>query len=440
MNPGLRVATAFLGVALCGLSVGLNFQLYTSLVGSSNVEKFSYQYIGIALDFSKVVCLLLAMYLWFSISSGRAVLLGVVCFIFYVILSCISLSAGWGFGLKSTANGENERLQGSMAMQSLQSQVSNAESKASEYAQFAHIDKAAIVSKLSTLKAELKGLQGDLRQCPRNFLTHCIRPTRAKIDAKQVEITPLQNQLNGYTQYTGAVTHKTALFNDMGSLDSSSMASVIHPLFVATGDLFNVSPREAKQGLLLISFIVLEMLGSLFFAVGLMFGNGTSYAPVMAQSNPMGFTPQPANARANSANKPSFGFIDTNNQPVDLTGLNRKNGNDAEDTILSKSTISAMDTDKPILSKSTISPQRKRTRGTPDSNTSGAASKRYAHVKSLVKNGTLNPTIYALTKVDFGGVKISRPVAIEYQKAMLAEGVIQNSKSRNGKPSFVVSV
>ena len=130
MSSGLRVATVFIGIALCALSIMLNFQLYTSLVGSSNIEKFSYQYIGIALDFSKVICLLLAMYLWFGVGNGKAIMLGVFCFIFYVVLSGISLSAGWGFGLKATQNGENERLQSSIAMQSLQAQVATAESKA----------------------------------------------------------------------------------------------------------------------------------------------------------------------------------------------------------------------------------------------------------------------------------------------------------------------
>jgi len=276
MSSGLRVATAFLGIALCALSIMLNFQLYTSLVGSSNLEKFSYQYLGVLLDFSKVVCLLLAVYLWFGVGNSKAIMLGVFCFIFYVILSGISLSAGWGFGLKATQNGENERLQGSVAMQSIQGQVASAESKAEQYSQYANINSGALQSKLAVLESELKGLQADLAQCPRNYLTHCIRPTRAKIEAKQSEILPIKQQLEGYTAYQGAMAHKTQLFSDMSNLDSSAIQTeIVHPLFIAVGDLFSVEPRQAKQGLLLVSFIVLELLGSLFFAIGIMF-NGSS--------------------------------------------------------------------------------------------------------------------------------------------------------------------
>jgi len=270
MSSGLRVATVFIGIALCALSIMLNFQLYTSLVGSSNIEKFSYQYIGIALDFSKVVCLLLAVYLWFAVSTAKSITLGVFCFVFYVVLSGISLSAGWGFGLKATANGEAERLKSSMTMQSLQAQAAATDSKAHKLHVYASIDSITLESKMSLLTSELKDLQRDLAACPRNYYTKCINPKKAQIADKQAEIQPLKAQLDGFNAYQGAMAHKNQLYANMSNLDSSALQTeVMHPLFIATGNLFNVTAQEAKQGLLLVSFVALELLGSLFFAVGL---------------------------------------------------------------------------------------------------------------------------------------------------------------------------
>jgi len=435
MSSGLRVATAFLGIALCALSIMLNFQLYTSLVGSSNLEKFSYQYIGVALDFSKVVCLLLAVYLWFGVGNSKSIMLGVFCFIFYVILSGISLSAGWGFGLKATQNGENERLQGSMAMQSIQGQVASAESKAEQYSQYANINSGALQSKLAVLEGELKGLQGDLAQCPRNWLTKCVRPTRAKIEAKQAEIMPIKQQLEGYTAYQGAMAHKTQLFSDMSNLDSSALQTeIVHPLFIAVGDLFDVDPRQAKQGLLLVSFIVLELLGSLFFAIGMMFKGGSNgsqlstdfSAPSIAyvakktvdKGNPYQVTNRFKNSELGSLNS---GFDSPLNETLNRVKTPR---NDNEFEV--KTPIS----DPPVKNRS------HRAKGTPDTDTKGQANKRYEHVKKLVKSGQLKPSLYALTRLKYGGVSISKDVAKSYQQAMLAEGIIVQTAARNGKMTF----
>ena len=156
MSAGLRVATTLIGIALCALSIMLNFQLYTSLTGSSNLEKFSYQYIGVAFDFAKVTCLLLAVYFWFKAPGAKSILVGSFCFIFYVVLSGISLSSGWGFGLNATKHGEDERLAGSYTMKAFEGQIEEGKNKASQFAAFANVDSAALENKQGAILVDIE--------------------------------------------------------------------------------------------------------------------------------------------------------------------------------------------------------------------------------------------------------------------------------------------
>jgi len=409
MSSGLRVATVFIGIALCALSIMLNFQLYTSLVGSSNIEKFSYQYIGIALDFSKVICLLLAMYLWFGVGNGKAIMLGVFCFIFYVVLSGISLSAGWGFGLKATANGEAERLKGSMAMQSLQAQVTAAESKADKFSGYSTVDSTTLESKMSLLTSELKDLQRDLAACPKNYYTKCINPKKAQIAEKQAEIQPLKAQLDGYNAYSGAMAHKNQLYANISNLDSSALQTeIMHPLFIATGNLFNVSPQEAKQGLLLVSFIALELLGSLFFAVGIMF-NGQS-------ENPTAYGHSPA---------PSMSYMPESNSKPTLGKPFKK----VEDrAVLS----TEEEPDQAVLKKS-IKPRA-------DSDIEGVNSQRFQAVKQAILQGTIKPTLQGIRSFQYGDVKCNKTVAKKYQAELLKLGVIKPKALNNGRTTYQLTI
>jgi len=432
MSSGLRVATVFIGIALCALSIMLNFQLYTSLVGSSNIEKFSYQYIGIALDFSKVICLLLAMYLWFGVGNGKAIMLGVFCFIFYVVLSGISLSAGWGFGLKATANGEAERLKSSMAMQSLQAQVATAESNAHKLHVYAGIDSTTLESKMSLLTSELKDLQRDLAACPRNYYTKCINPKKAQIADKQAEIQPLKVQLDGYNAYQGAMSHKNQLYANMSNLDSGALQTeIMHPLFIATGNLFNVTAQEAKQGLLLVSFIALELLGSLFFAVGIMF-NGQSENPTAYGHSPapaMGFVPQ-------SNSKPTLGKPFKKALPKDQPDQVIPSSKGVPDQVV-LSSKEEPDRVVPTLKKASKQEAiKKPIKPRADSDVEGVNSQRFQAVKQAILEGKIKPTLKGIRSFQYGDVRCNISVAKKYQAELLKQGLIQPRTLNNGRTTY----
>jgi len=434
MNTGLRVMVSALGIALCLLSVFLNFQLYTSLVGSSNIEKFSYQYIGVALDFSKIVCLLLAVFLWFR--AGRMVF-GTLCFIFYVILSGISLSAGWGFSLKATQNGENERLKNSFAYTTAQSQIKAIDTRASEYSGFAAIDVQSIKSRVASLESEIATLQSDLAKCPRNYFTACINPKKQAISEKQALLAPLNKQLNGYNAYQGALQQKSDILATLSSADSKAFQNeIVHPLFVATGNLFNVDPEQAKQVLLLVSFVTIELLGSLFFAIGLMFsggGNAISDMPFSA--------PQTAYMPSKGIGKPNPYELQNQLKNRNTARLNenlneRLNGAESPRSENVDEVKTPRSIDRSNAVKQPVNAHKARSKGSADTLTSGQGSKRYEHVKQLVNTGQIKPSLYALTKVKYASVTLSKDVAREYQKAMLAEGIIEQTPARNGKLTY----
>lgn len=63
MSKGLRISLIGMGLFFILLGIFLNFQLYTSLAGDSSLYKYSYGAIGIGLDVSKVICLILGAFL-----------------------------------------------------------------------------------------------------------------------------------------------------------------------------------------------------------------------------------------------------------------------------------------------------------------------------------------------------------------------------------------
>jgi len=441
MSTNLRVFTAVMGIALCALSILLNWQLYTSLVGSSNLEKASYQFIGIALDVSKILCLLLAVYLW---TTADKIILGTLCFIAYIVLSCISLSAGFGFSLKATQSGENERLLSSFAYQNAQNQIAIADSKIAENSHYASIDVNSIQSKASAIERDIAGLETTLSNCPANYITHCIKPTRAKIEAKQRELEPLQVQLSGYNAYHGVMQNKADLMASLGNMSGDSVhTQVIHPLFIAIGELFSVTPNKAKQILLLVSFVALELLGSLFFAIGLSLGNNayamptyeSQYANLSNNQNRMMndlsseillLKSQISASKQSHLESPDQVTLDKGEaghfDSAELgTGDNLKLGHAGQD------------------SDKEVSPdQRTLLKAKPraDNDVSGVNSKRFNAIKKAIQNGKIKPTIASIKAFEYGGVKCNENVAKKFATELEKQGIIERYTLNNGKQSY----
>ena len=80
-------------------------------------------------------------------------------------------------------------------------------------------------------------------------------------------------------------------------------------------------------------------------------------------------------------------------------------------------------------------PPRKRTKGAGDTDTTGKHSTRFKAYCNAVKQGLVNPTIYALVRYPINGKKIGSSTAVEFLQAMEKAGLIERF-SVNGKTSY----
>jgi len=422
MSAGLRVATTLIGIALCALSIMLNFQLYSSLTGSSNLEKFSYQYIGVAFDLAKITCLLLAVYFWFRAPGAKAILVGSFCFIFYVVLSAISLSAGWGFGLNATKHGEDERLAGSYTMRAFEGQIEEGKAKASKFAAYSKIDSAALNMKRDQLTLEMDTLKHKLSRCPRNWMTKCINPANAEIKAVRQQLVDISANLHGQAAYQAGLSEQNTAAMQIGNLDGSQMGTaVFHPLFIAMGDLFLVTPRQAKQTLLLVSFVVLELLGSLFFTIGLVTGSsgldgGGHYREHFdGQSSSSSSRGKKYRSRSSSGNPitaKSEQAIVASDQTVPSSKLENEESEQA--VVMS---------DQPVLPRA-------------DSDVEGENATRFEAIKTAILSHQIKPTLAGIQSFKHGGIGCNRIVAKRFQHGLENENLIEPYKLNNGKVSY----
>jgi len=263
-----------MGLFFICLGIFLNFQLYTSLAGDSTLYKTSYGLIGIGLDVSKVLCLTLGVFL-IAHGATSAITAGIISLAFWLVLSAISLSAGFGFSLVVAQNYENTALMNSSQLQSAKASVESAQAKLDSASQYASADIATLTTRKEALENALTTLERTLDGCPANYFSKCINPTKAKIASVKSELAPILTQLSGYQSYQSALTHKEAMTKQLASLDISSVntASYMHPLFIGLAEIFDTDANTAKYRLLLVTFTSIEWLGTLFFAIGALFTN-----------------------------------------------------------------------------------------------------------------------------------------------------------------------
>ncbi len=301
MSRGLRISLIGMGLFFILLGIFLNFQLYTSLAGGSSLHKYSYGIIGIGLDVSKVICLILGVFL---LRQATSVLLiaGFISIAFYLVLSLISWAASWGFTLVVTQHYETQTFQKNTQVQAMQVSVDEATAEVQRLSQYA--DSAAAIqaqSKLNELQAQLDALwtspaRNSLGQrtgqnvrsqiggtCPGTSWyqkKYCVQ-----IQALESQVTSHQTIIDSHATYLAAVKHKNAMIKESGQMDlvGVNQNSYMHPLFVGMGTVLDTSPQLVKYRLLLLTSAMIELLGSLFFVIGIIIqGQAYTVADIVA--------------------------------------------------------------------------------------------------------------------------------------------------------------
>ncbi|WP_141698867.1 hypothetical protein [Candidatus Marithrix sp. Canyon 246] len=274
----------------------MNFQLYTSLAGNGALYQYSYGIIGIGLDVSKIICLILGAYL---IKQGDStfIIAGFVSLAFYIILSLISWAAGWGFTLIVTQNYETKAFQQNSQIRALAAGVDDANNEVKRLSQ--HADESVVhqaQSKIDAIELEVNMLWDTVAvnsigqrtgktvrsqlggRCPGETWYH--KKYCSEILAAKARIKPYQQIIDNHAAYLSAVKHKNNMVQGLGNPEFGGINpnSYMHPLFIGMGTLLNTSAPIVKYRLLLLTSAMIELLGGLFFVIGLILEGKQSYS------------------------------------------------------------------------------------------------------------------------------------------------------------------
>jgi len=273
MSIGLRIGLTLIGFLFIILGIALNQIFYYSLAGDATLYQFAYSAIGIGLDVSKVLALMLAAAL---IATGIAlmVIAGAIAFALYLFLASISLTAGWGFSLVVAENYETTKQQSSAQYQLAQSNLETAIATANNLAQYSTLNLANLESQAQVeLSKSVQNSSGKNAGTLATRTTDCTNTTTYYYRYCD-KYNQLQAQIEQAKQYQTALAAKQAAQTDMATIDSSGIAtSVLHPVFIGMSKLgiLGDTPEMAKYRFLFISFSLIEFIGAFFFALGVMF-------------------------------------------------------------------------------------------------------------------------------------------------------------------------
>ncbi len=249
-------------VAVCLVITGIWFNAtFYSEVGQGS-SAFGYAFMGILLDLTKII--VLGAFVKFSIDTERYLTEIILCISTWSVLSLLSLAAAYGFLSQVNEKYESEKLKASAVYAQHESAIKNATQEVQRLAQHSGINAPIVQAKIDQFRIELSGLETKLAECPKNYFTHCINPTQAKINAIETQLTTLRSQIMGFNSYQRAMAQKKVALDEFAALDGVGTAQY-HPLFVNVGGLTNAEPRSIKSAFILLTSLVVELLGSILF-------------------------------------------------------------------------------------------------------------------------------------------------------------------------------
>jgi len=278
MNIALRAGLTITGLIFIILGMSLNQIFYYSLASDVTVYQFAYSAIGIGLDASKVLALLLTAAF---ISSGIAlmVITGFFTFTLYLSLAAISLIAGWGFSLVVAENYEASKMQASAQYQLALSNQEMANDKLNQLAQHATLNLTELENAAQTeLSKQVQNSSGANAGTLAQRTSNCTN-TSTYYYRYCTPYNELQAKIQNAQAYQAAINAKQLATQEMANIDANGLAtSTVHPVFIgmASMGILGNTPELAKYRFTFISFTLIEIIGAFFFAIGVMFKNRAS--------------------------------------------------------------------------------------------------------------------------------------------------------------------
>ena len=276
MTKGLRISLILMGIFFILLSIVLNQIFYNSLAGDNAVYQYAYSSIGIGLDVSKVLILILGVFL---IAHGGLmhVIAGGVSIVIYAGLFILSLIAGWGFSLVVADNYENNKQQSSVHYQNSLSNMQLATDNLTRLAEYSSLSVPALESQMQSELAKQVQNSSGANAGTLDARTSGCTNTGTYYYQYCNQYNDLSQQIEYAKQYQAALAQKKLAESDFNNLQSGGVSQVVtHPVFtgLAAIGIFGETPEIAKLNFLFVSFLLVEIIGAFFFAVGSLFKNG----------------------------------------------------------------------------------------------------------------------------------------------------------------------
>jgi hypothetical protein len=253
------------GFVLLMIAMWANVNLYMSLA-STPVDKLTWALMGFVFDVIKIAMLLIAGVLWTVFGRPFA---GVLAFVAWLVLTGLSLSTLFGYTSKVTAESERKAAVESMSYKQAQASLDATNKRLEGLASYASLDSSSLQSQLDSLNAKKAQAESDLAACPRNYITNCVKPAKAKLAQVEGQIAPLQAKLSGYQEYQGLNSLKEqSLTASKTALAGGASIDALHPMFTNGSTLFHdvfnveVTGYQLKVWFLALSAVLCELLAS----------------------------------------------------------------------------------------------------------------------------------------------------------------------------------
>lgn len=266
----LRMTMLICGVVMLIIAMWANINLYASLA-SSPVDKVTWATLGFVFDVTKITLLIISGALWTIFKKPFGALLA---FLFWLVLTGLSLSTLFGYTSKVTQESERQAAINSMGFKSAQNALESTEKRLADMASVAAIDVNALQTKFDALSQRKASAESELAACPRDYVTKCIKPARAKIESVQRELAPIEAELNKVKEFRGLQASKaSAMESSRAALSNGASEDVLHPMFTNGAVVLNelagwhCTGRELKVWFLALSAFLCELLASFLLLV-----------------------------------------------------------------------------------------------------------------------------------------------------------------------------
>lgn len=257
----------FYGWILIAVGMGFNANLFYSL-GSTCAVSLAIMLVGITLDLVKLNALLTMAISW--VRKETMIALGNLTFL--LLLSLISLAAGFGFWSMTNERLETQRAQESLPFITAKDNYETANKQVSVLSRYADINLNEERAKLETLNREIEvflsssarnsqgtpvgTVQSRIGDCSGNgYYEHAYC---GKLRAMQDKVLPIQQVVSNGEAYQIALKVRQQASQDLQATSQTSR-SVTAPIYVDLGRLFGKPPEVARLILMTLITLVVEL-------------------------------------------------------------------------------------------------------------------------------------------------------------------------------------